>query len=276
MTHCFKQIIYKLGEFEMNKPRHPVKAYVVSTALVTTLAFTPVLSENVSAKANVNSSDTDSSIEVSESTLLNEGDHGEAVKSVQSELASQGYYTYNLDGIFGPITKEAVESLQSDRGLAVDGIVGPETKEALSSSSSGTETESMTLSPSSDSDSASESEIVSIAKSLIESPYEFGGETPAGFDSSGFINYVFDQVGIDLSREHSDMWTSDGVAVDSPSAGDVVFFEGTYETDGASHSGIYIGNGQMIHAGTQETRVETADLSVDYWQNHYLGAKSFH
>nr|WP_255259929.1 NlpC/P60 family protein [Lentibacillus sp. CBA3610] len=70
-------------------------------------------------------------------------------------------------------------------------------------------------------------------------------------------------------------WASDGVHVDSPSAGDVVFFEDTYNTGGASHSGIYIGNNQMIHAGTEDTGVEMTNMNIDYWQNRYLGAKSF-
>ncbi|SFB36182.1 Putative peptidoglycan binding domain-containing protein [Lentibacillus halodurans] len=252
----------------MTKPKHPIKMYVVSTALVTSLAFTPALSEKVLAKANVNSSDTHSSIDVSESTLLSKGDRGEAVKSVQSELASQGYYTYNLDGIFGPITKEAVESFQSDHGITIDGIVGPETKEALSSSS----VESMKL-DSNSTDAASESEVVSIAENLIGTPYVWGGTTPDGFDSSGFVSYVFDQVGINLHRTEHDMWTSDGVRVDSPRIGDVIFFEGTYDTEGASHSGIYIGDNKMIHAGSEGVAV--ADLSIDYWQDHYLGVKSF-
>ncbi|WP_217994042.1 peptidoglycan-binding protein [Lentibacillus sp. CBA3610] len=194
----------------MTKFKQPIKMSVVSTAFVTSLAFTPALSEDVSAKANVDSSDTGSAIEASETTLLNQGDRGEAVKSVQSELASQGYYTYNLDGIFGPITKDAVEGFQSDHGLTVDGIAGPKTKKALSSSGNQTEaetkiekqTDTMTLNSTS---SASGSEVVSIAESLIGSDYAFGGTTPDGFDSSGFINYVFDQVGVDLSREHSDM-----------------------------------------------------------------------
>src|SRR5699024_3508833 len=264
----------------MIKPKHPIKTYIVSTAIITTLAFTPGLSENVSAKANVNSSGTGSSIEASESTLLNNGDRGGAVKSVQSELASQDYYTYNLDGIYGSITKEAVQDFQSDHGLAVDGIAGPKTKEALSSSATEpeveteTQTETMTLSSTSG-DSASDSDFVATAQSLVGESYTSGGETPSeGFDSSGFINYVFEQNGTDLSRTHAQMWASDGEKVDSPSVGDVVFFEETY-TSGPSHSGVYIGNDKMIHAGTEATGVEVTDLNIDYWENRYIGAKSF-
>lgn len=124
---------------------------------------------------------------------------------------------------------------------------------------------------------AASGDIVSIARSLVGSPYVGGGTTPAGFDSSGFINYVFKQAGVDLNRTHQGMWDNDGVHVDSPQVGDVVFFENTYDPgDGrwVTHSGIYIGNNQMIHAGTPSTGVEITNLS-DYWQERYIGAKSF-
>ena len=64
------------------------------------------------------------------------------------------------------------------------------------------------------------------------------------------------------------------VTVDSPSPGDVVFFENTYK-GGISHSGIYIGNNLMIHAGTEKTGVEIASLNIGYWKERYIGAKSF-
>src|SRR5699024_910948 len=97
-----------------------------------------------------------------------------------------------------------------------------------------------------------------------------------GFDSSGFINYVFEQQGVNLSRTHAAMWANDGEQVDNPQPGDVVFFEGT-NGSGVSHSGIYIGNNQMIHAGTEDTGVEvTSPESWNYyWADHYIGAKRF-
>src|SRR5699024_6497477 len=86
-------------------------------------------------------------------------------------------------------------------------------------------------------------ETIDTAKSLIGSDYVSGGETPEGFDSSGFINYVFKQQGISLSRTHAGMWANDGVFVENGDLqrGDVVFFANTYKS-GVSHSGIYIGN----------------------------------
>ena len=55
--------------------------------------------------------------------------------------------------------------------------------------------------------------------------------------------------------------------------GDLVFFQGTYNTEGASHVGIYVGNGQFIHAPNSRSVVSYADLTSGYWANHYYGAR---
>src|SRR5690625_294659 len=182
-------------------------------------------------------------------------------------------------------TEAAIKDVQAANGLAVDGIVGPATKEALKSgnvkpekvSNETTKEEAPkqeTKEEPTQASSSNNSDVVSVANSLVGSAYVPAGTTPAGFDSSGFINYAFDQVGVSLSRTHAGMWANNGTHVDSPSVGDVVFFEGTYK-DGVSHSGIYLGNDQMVHAGTEQTGVEVTTMSYDYWQSRYIGAKSF-
>lgn len=265
----------------MYKTKLSVRKYVVSSALVTSLAFTPVLSDGAFAKADPSTEDTNTSVSDNqqvETSFLDKGDRGQQVEALQAELGTLGYYTYNLDGIFGPITEEAVKDFQSDQGLAVDGIAGPNTLAALNSTADNeATTETATVSLDADTSpedaAASSSDVVSIAESVIGTPYVWGGTTPEGFDSSGFIQYVFAQAGVDLDRKESDMWLNNGVQVDSPSVGDVIFFEGTYNTEGASHSGIYIGDNKMIHAGSEG--VEVSDITIDYWQDHYLGVKSF-
>ncbi len=249
------------------------RKYVIATALVTSMALSPVLSEGVFANADSKPVEQNVSSSPEQTSVLDRGNRGQEVESLQTDLQELGYYTYNLDGIFGPITEDAVKNFQAEKGLTVDGLVGPETFKALSSTSTNSVDVQSTSDTSASDDQASESGIVSIAESLIGTPYVWGGTTPDGFDSSGFIQYVFGQVGVDLERKESDMWKYDGVQVDSPSVGDVVFFEGTYNTEGASHSGIYIGDNKMIHAGSEG--VEVTDLSIDYWQDHYLGVKSF-
>ncbi|MGB8001219.1 MAG: NlpC/P60 family protein [Anaerobacillus sp.] len=256
----------------MNRSRSSVRKYIISSALMATVAFSPVLSDGAFAKVDSDAVQQQDSSSVSEVAVLGTGDRGQAVTALQSELESLGYYTYNVDGIFGQITKDAVEEYQAEQGLTVDGLAGPEVMAALSSSS----TNSVAINTSSEAaptESVSQSDVVSTAKSLIGTPYVWGGTSPDGFDSSGFIQYVFDQAGVDLSRTERDMWKFDGTQVDSPSIGDVVFFEGTYDVEGASHSGIYIGDNKIIHAGSDG--VQESDLSYDFWQDHYLGVKSF-
>ncbi|ASK61313.1 cell wall-binding protein [Virgibacillus phasianinus] len=266
--------------------KYSIGKYIGTTVFVTSLTFSPVVTGSVFAQGapdmdtTVNETTTHKkstpTITIHSNPIL-AGDRGKAVKDVQSTLNQHGYQL-ETDGIFGPITNQAVQDFQQDHSLLIDGIVGPETKKALSLTQ-GTEEESVIIEETpkqqtKGTTASTTSNIVAIAESVVGSPYQFGGTTPAGFDSSGFINYVFKQAGISLDRTHAGMWENNGTHVDSPSPGDVVFFEDTYK-EGVSHSGIYIGNNQMIHAGTEETGVEVTSLEYDYWQSRYIGAKSF-
>ncbi|MCQ6279179.1 C40 family peptidase [Bacillus sp. EB600] len=111
--------------------------------------------------------------------------------------------------------------------------------------------------------------VISEAQKYIGTPYLWGGTTPAGFDCSGFVNYVFNKVGVSLPRTVASQWTATD-PVSAPSPGDIVYFE-TYQT-GPSHNGIYIGNNKFIHAGS--SGVTTSDLTTTYWKTKYLGARS--
>jgi peptidoglycan hydrolase-like protein with peptidoglycan-binding domain len=233
---------------------------------------------------------TNGEVTVTESSSnLSQGDEGEAVSNLQESLNTYGA-NLSEDGIFGSSTDRAVRDFQESNALAVDGIAGPATLEALSASPQTAtedtegviieeapqqETKSVTVESTS---APSNSDVVSTAKNLVGSAYVPGGTTPAGFDSSGFINYVFEQAGISLDRTHQGMWDNNGVHVDNPQVGDVVFFTDTYNADDGryvTHSGIYIGNNQMVHAGTSSSGVNIADISIDYWASKYIGAKSF-
>ncbi|ASN06209.1 C40 family peptidase [Virgibacillus necropolis] len=265
--------------------KYSIGKYIGTTVFVTSLTFSPVVAGSVFAQgapdedatASETTKEVSSPIVTDHSNLILAGNRGEAVTNVQSALNDHGY-DLESDGIFGPKTDNAVRDFQQANSLLIDGIVGPETKKALSITS-GTEEEQLIISEAPEQQTKSttvstSSDIVEIAESVVGSPYQFGGTTPAGFDSSGFINYVFEQAGIPLDRTHAGMWENNGTHVDTPSPGDVVFFENTYQ-EGVSHSGIYIGNNQMIHAGTEETGVEVTSLDYNYWQSRYIGAKSF-
>ena len=104
--------------------------------------------------------------------------------------------------------------------------------------------------------------------------YRWGGMSPAtGFDCSGFANYVCAQSDISLHRVAQDIYTNDGVAVSKADLqpGDLVFFG--YGAYSITHVGIYIGDGQMIHASTSSTGVILSDIDSNYYTRMYVGAK---
>ena len=114
--------------------------------------------------------------------------------------------------------------------------------------------------------------IVDIADDYLGVPYVWGGTTPKGFDCSGFVYYVVNQSGYSLSRSMSAQYKAGTpVSKDELQPGDLVFFQNTYTT-GMSHVGIYVGNGQFIHAPSSGKNVSYADLNSNYYVNHWYGA----
>ncbi|WP_024831455.1 C40 family peptidase [Ruminiclostridium josui] len=125
--------------------------------------------------------------------------------------------------------------------------------------------------------SADQSEqIVNFAKTLLGTEYVYGGTTPKGFDCSGFVQYVFKHFDISLERVASKQATQ-GSSVSSQdlSAGDLVFFDTDGGHNSISHVGIYIGNGQFIHAasGSSTRKVIISDMTSGYYANNFMKAK---
>ena len=115
--------------------------------------------------------------------------------------------------------------------------------------------------------------IVASAKEYLGVPYVWGGTSPAGFDCSGLVQYVFAAHGISLPRTTKQQWTA-GTAISRSElkVGDLVFFANTY-TSGISHVGIYIGDNQFIHASSSKG-VIISSLSNTYWASHYYGCRT--
>ncbi|GFR34891.1 C40 family peptidase [Thermobrachium celere] len=116
------------------------------------------------------------------------------------------------------------------------------------------------------------SELINIALSLQGIRYRYGGTTLNGFDCSGFTQYVYRQIGVNIPRTASEQ-AQVGLAVskDSLRPGDLVFFETVRA--GISHVGIYIGNGQFIHASSGSSyKVKISDLNSSYYEPRYRGA----
>lgn len=115
--------------------------------------------------------------------------------------------------------------------------------------------------------------IVGFAMQFVGSPYVWAGNSPAGFDCSGFTQYVIaNTVGIDIGQGVPGQ-TGFGAFVEwgAWAPGDLVFFANTYSA-GISHVGIYIGDGQFVHAENASTGVTISSLYSNYYSGHYHGA----
>ena len=113
--------------------------------------------------------------------------------------------------------------------------------------------------------------IVADAKKYLGVPYVWGGTTPSGFDCSGLTFYVMRENGISIPRTSETQYTAGTyVSRSNLQPGDLVFFENTYR-EGISHVGIYVGNGQFIHAAS--SGVIISNLSSSYYDSRYYGAR---
>ncbi|MCA9833155.1 MAG: C40 family peptidase [Thermomicrobiales bacterium] len=168
---------------------------------------------------------------------------------------TNNFYPVDYDGLAGFIHKDYLTSTSA--ALSERGGSGS-TTDPGTGSNSGTSTGNA---------------IVNYAMRYIGYPYVWATHGPASFDCSGFTYWVIKNVlGKDIG---AGTWTQvaagTSVSKSNLQPGDLVFFQNTY-TAGLSHVGIYIGNGQFIHAQNESTGVVVSDLNSSYYGPRWYGA----
>lgn len=166
---------------------------------------------------------------------------------------SESWYKVTYAGCTGYISSDYVQLVKDTNGTRADG----DDAQVASASS----------------DSTLGSQIISYAKQYLGCPYVYGASGPSRFDCSGFTKYVYAHFGYSLNRSANDQ-LKNGVKVarTAMEPGDLVFFKAT-STKSASHVGIYIGNGQFIHASSTGDVVKISDLSSGYYCSVLVGVR---
>ena len=110
------------------------------------------------------------------------------------------------------------------------------------------------------------------AKEMLGKPYQFAGDTPAGFDCSGLVKYSYGRAGITMPRDtQAQHRMSVLVSTRGLREGDLLFFD--QEGRKKSHVGIYLGSGRFIHAPSSGGKVRIDSMNAEYWKKHFVEAR---
>ncbi len=110
------------------------------------------------------------------------------------------------------------------------------------------------------------------AKEMLGKPYQYAGDTPAGFDCSGLVKYSYGRAGISMPRDtQAQHRMSVLVSTRGLREGDLLFFD--QEGRKKSHVGIYLGNGRFIHAPSSGGKVRIDSMNAEYWKKHFVEAR---
>ncbi len=179
-------------------------------------------------------------------------------KEIVNEISDTNYYTVesnvdsNTPGVYQVVVK-AVDKYGNSSSISYSVEVAEKVEEVVATPDDNYQNNYVAT--------GDMNALVQRAYSLIGSPYVSGGNTPSGFDCSGFVQYLYRQVGIFVSRGSSTQM-HDGVAVSYENAqpGDILIWG--YSPSIPTHSAIYVGNGQMIHATNPVQGVIASDVSA--------------
>ncbi len=221
-------------------------------------------------------------------------DTGNDVTRLQKRLAELNYFKQDATGFYGPYTTEAVVAFQKRNDLSADGIAGPKTLDKLYSADAKSAAKASSSSSSSSSESKEEQKkedtnkeqtssssssgdvdsVIKLAKSKLGCKYVWSTEGPSTFDCSGFVYYTLKSNGVSVSRLSADGFSNvsswDKISsISSLKKGDLVFFRSP-SSSRISHTGIYIGGGQFIHASSGAGKVIISDINSNYYSSNFV------
>jgi len=121
--------------------------------------------------------------------------------------------------------------------------------------------------------SGTRQQIIDYAAKFLGCKYVYGGNTPSGFDCSGYVKYVFKHFGVELTRTSANQYANSvKIKKSELKIGDLVFFSQNAGSSKVGHVGIYVGGGQFIHAAAPGKGVRYDSLNSTYYSSHYIGS----
>ena len=137
------------------------------------------------------------------------------------------------------------------------------------------DTHKQATAPSATQTNATGNKLVSVAESVLGSPYRYGGSSPKGFDCSGLVYYSHNKLGISVPRTTGQQARhASNLSLNEIEPGDVLFFR--IYGNGISHVGIYTGNNQFIHAPKTGKYVSHASINDPFWRERLVKAGRLH
>ena len=281
-TSTTTNTMYVTASAGLNLRKGPSTSYAVIKTLSKGTEVTVVSSSNGWSKVNVGGVSGYVSSDYLSSTKPSTG--SSSSNESTSNSTSTMYTTDRLNLRKGAGTSYSVITTL-DKGIAVtvhsssngwskvsvNGMTGYVSSSYLSS------TKPSNSSSSTDSSTSSKMDkVLNFASQQLGKPYVWGAQGPNSFDCSGLTYYVYkNAAGITLPRtsvEQSKYGTT--VSKSNLKAGDLIFFDTSGPNDGGvSHVGIYVGNGQMIHASSSQKKIVKVSVETSYWNNAFVRAK---
>lgn len=281
-TSTTTNTMYVTANAGLNLRKGPSTSYAVIKTLSKGTEVTVVSSSNGWSKVNVSGVSGYVSSDYLSSTKPSTG--SSSSNESTSNSTSTMYTTDRLNLRKGAGTSYSVITTL-DKGVAVtvhsssngwskvsvNGMTGYVSSSYLSS------TKPSNSSSSTDSSTSSKvDKVLNFASQQLGKPYVWGAQGPNSFDCSGLTYYVYkNAAGITLPRtsvEQSKYGTT--VSKSNLKAGDLIFFDTSGPNDGGvSHVGIYVGNGQMIHASSSQKKIVKVSVETSYWNNAFVRAK---